>query len=205
MSQPSGEASTTTSTDGQDTTNSTATTGQPNTQSGTQTFTQADIDRVVAERLNREKAKYADYDQLKERAGQWEKFVQESKPEQEKALDQARQEAADAARNEVRSEFGGKLVAAHITAAAAGRLNEGALNALLAGIDKATFLTPTGDVDAARITQFIDGIAPATTTQQKPGGFGQGTRPGTPAKGVDAGAAVWEQRHAKGEAAPLFT
>lgn len=39
-----------------------------------QTFTQADVDRIVAERLKRErettKAKYADYDDLKAKAGQ---------------------------------------------------------------------------------------------------------------------------------------
>ena len=39
-----------------------------------QSFTQADVDRIVAERLKRErestKAKYADYDELRERAGE---------------------------------------------------------------------------------------------------------------------------------------
>ena len=35
-----------------------------------QTFTQADVDRIVRERVQREKAKYADYDDLKAKAGQ---------------------------------------------------------------------------------------------------------------------------------------
>lgn len=34
-----------------------------------QTFTQADVDRIVRERVQREKAKYADYDDLKAKAG----------------------------------------------------------------------------------------------------------------------------------------
>lgn len=34
-----------------------------------QTFTQADVDRIVRERVQRERGKYADYDELKERAG----------------------------------------------------------------------------------------------------------------------------------------
>lgn len=34
-----------------------------------QTFTQADVDRIVKERVQREKAKYADYDDLKAKAG----------------------------------------------------------------------------------------------------------------------------------------
>lgn len=35
-----------------------------------QTFTQADLDKVVKERVARERAKYADYDELKTRAGE---------------------------------------------------------------------------------------------------------------------------------------
>jgi erythromycin esterase-like protein len=34
-----------------------------------QAFTQADVDRIVKERVQREKAKYADYDDLKTKAG----------------------------------------------------------------------------------------------------------------------------------------
>lgn len=34
-----------------------------------QTFTQADVDRIVKERVQREKAKYADYEELKAKAG----------------------------------------------------------------------------------------------------------------------------------------
>lgn len=34
-----------------------------------QTFTQADVDRIVRERVQRERAKYADYDDLKTKAG----------------------------------------------------------------------------------------------------------------------------------------
>ena len=35
-----------------------------------QTFTQADVDRIVKERVQRERAKYADYDELKTKAGE---------------------------------------------------------------------------------------------------------------------------------------
>lgn len=34
-----------------------------------ETFTQADVDRIVKERVQRERTKYADYDALKEKAG----------------------------------------------------------------------------------------------------------------------------------------
>jgi hypothetical protein len=35
-----------------------------------QTFTQSDVDRIVRERVQRERAKYADYDDLKAKAGE---------------------------------------------------------------------------------------------------------------------------------------
>lgn len=35
-----------------------------------QTFTQADVDRIVKERVQRERAKYADYDDLRTKAGE---------------------------------------------------------------------------------------------------------------------------------------
>lgn len=35
-----------------------------------QTFTQADVDKIIRERVQRERAKYADYDDLKAKAGQ---------------------------------------------------------------------------------------------------------------------------------------
>lgn len=214
MAQPNGEGTTTTpETGGQGTTTGSTNppAGAPNTppaapqapQPGT-TFTQADLDRIVTERLNREKAKYADYDTLKQRAESWDKFVEESKPEQEKALDQARQEAEKTAYAKAAGEFGGKLVQAHLQAAAAGRLPEAAVTALLAGVDVSRFLTDAGDVDTAKVTSFIDGIAPAGPAKN-PGGFGQGPRPGAPKAGLESGAAVWEQRHAKGGAPPLFT
>ena len=43
-----------------------ATDGQ--SQDKTQTFTQADIDRIVADRLSRERSKFSDYDDLKNHA-----------------------------------------------------------------------------------------------------------------------------------------
>lgn len=42
---------------------------EPEGDKPTDTFTQADVDRIVRERVQREKAKYADYDDLKTKAG----------------------------------------------------------------------------------------------------------------------------------------
>ncbi len=215
MSQPNGEQGTTTpSTGGQDSNAAPSSTGsaaQPNTPSSTaqnnQTFTQDDVNRIVQERVSREQAKYGDYEALKARAAQWDTFVNESKTDQEKALDQARKDAENAAYTKARNEFGGQLVEANLRAAAVGRMSDGALQALLAGVDKSIFLTDTGSVDTTKVTQFIDGIAPAKSPSGVPGGFGQGPREGTPKAGIDAGRAAWESRHPKDSTSvpPLFT
>ncbi|MEU6204585.1 hypothetical protein ABZ814_13470 [Micromonospora musae] len=63
------------------------------------TFTQADVDRIVADRLGRERGKYADYDQLKAKAGEFDKLAEAQKTEAEKSAERltaAERKAADA-------------------------------------------------------------------------------------------------------------
>lgn len=68
-------------------------------------FTQADLDRVIADRIKRERAKYEDYDALKDQATKWAEYEEAQKSELEKAIgardqairdrDEALQEAND--------------------------------------------------------------------------------------------------------------
>ena len=54
------------------------------------TFTQEDVNKIVEERLQRERQKYAgmaDYDQLKEKAGKYDKLQEASKTELQKATE----------------------------------------------------------------------------------------------------------------------
>lgn len=60
----------------------------PNTQTE-KTFTQAQLDAIVAERLNREREKFADYDTLKEKAGKFDAAEEAAKSELQKATDKA--------------------------------------------------------------------------------------------------------------------
>lgn len=55
----------------------------------TRTFTQAELNAIVQDRLNRERGKYADYDTLKEKASKWDAAEEEGKTELQKAQDQA--------------------------------------------------------------------------------------------------------------------
>lgn len=55
----------------------------------TSTFTQADLDRIVQERLARERQKYADYDELKTKAQKFEQIEAEQQSDLEKAQAEA--------------------------------------------------------------------------------------------------------------------
>ncbi|HEY1395028.1 capsid assembly scaffolding protein Gp46 family protein [Roseateles sp.] len=100
------------------------------------TFTQADLDRIVADRLSRERGKYADYDQLKTKASEFDKLADAQKTEAQKAADavtaaEAKAQAAErrALLLEVASEKG-------ITAAQAKRLVGNTRDELLADADE---------------------------------------------------------------------
>ncbi len=65
------------------------------------TFTQADLDRLIDERLKRERAKYEDYPKLKEQAKQWQEHEDAQKSELEKL--QTKLDAETAARERAES------------------------------------------------------------------------------------------------------
>ena len=53
------------------------------------TFTQAEVDRIVADRLKRERDKFADYDALKAKADRLDEIDEKSKSELQKATEKA--------------------------------------------------------------------------------------------------------------------
>lgn len=77
------------------------------------TLTQAEVDRIVQERVARERAKYADYDDLKAKA-------KAAETDQERAV----REAAEKARNEALSEVGQQRLEDRIRVKAAKALND---------------------------------------------------------------------------------
>lgn len=129
---------------------------------------QAVIDKERQNAKDAEKARKALEKELNE-------LRQQTMTDTEKAIDQARAEARAAALVEV----GGKVARAEIRAAAAGRLDTDALNVLLDGIDVAKFIDDNGEVDAAKVATFVDGIAPKsdeTTVDMTFVDLGQGAR-----------------------------
>ena len=59
-------------------------------------FTQADVDRIVNERLKRERTKFADYDEVKTKASKLDELEESQKTELQKATDAVTQAKADA-------------------------------------------------------------------------------------------------------------
>lgn len=53
---------------------------------------QVELDRVLGERLARERAKYADYNDLKTKAGEYDKAIEAARTDQEKAVEAAKNE-----------------------------------------------------------------------------------------------------------------
>lgn len=52
------------------------------------TFTQSEMDAIIGDRLKRERAKYADYDELKGKAAKYDEAVEASKSELDKAVEE---------------------------------------------------------------------------------------------------------------------
>lgn len=168
------------------------------------TFTQDDVNKIVNDRLARERAatseKYKDYDAFKASHEELAQFKEANKSEQEKALDTARKEAADAATKAALASVGEKLVGAAFTAAFAGRIETERATAIVGSLDKKSFLTADGEVDTEKVKSLVDSLAPSKggANNWKPGDTGQGgAGSDAPKGGVASGAEKYAQRHAK--------
>lgn len=125
-----------------------ATTDTTSTTDTGKTFSQADVDRIVADRISREKAKYADYSDLKKKAAA-------AMTEQERAVADAEQRGKAAAQTAA----AGRLARAEFKAAAAGRVDKGALDGFLEYADLAKFVGDDGEPDAKAIESVVKKLA----------------------------------------------
>ena len=65
------------------------------TESQVKTFTQDEVNAIVADRLSRERAKYTDYDDLKDKASKYAEFEESQKTELQKATEKAQKFEAE--------------------------------------------------------------------------------------------------------------
>lgn len=150
----------------------------------TKPYTQEQIDALVEARLTRERAKFADYADLKRKAGQLDKIVEQSKSEQEKAVDAARTEGEQTAAQRWKS-----LVVSSEVRAQAARLKfhdpSDAVVQLQPALSQVR-VDDTGGIDTDSISKALTDLAktkPYLVVDDKnprPGGdAGQGPRGGT--------------------------
>lgn len=144
------------------------------------TFTQAELDQKIGERLERERRKLGDVDELKRKAQAFDKLDEERKTELERAIDKAKDEASTATKADRDAFWKSKLLTAQVQAAAAGKLADpaDAVNLLdLSGLE----LDDEGNIDKAKVAAAIDALI-----EKKPYlAAGNGTRTRTD---FDAGA-----------------
>jgi len=157
---------------------------------GGRTFTQADVDRIVSERLARERSKYSDYEQLKAKADELDKLREEQASETEKALKNARKEAEE----QVRAQFEPQLL--RLQAA----LKHGLPDELGARVLNAAkrLVGSTLEELEADAKEFF--AAAPIVTEQRPPSFDQGPRGTGSAKTaptVASGAELYAQRNKK--------
>lgn len=117
--------------------------------------TQEEFDRVVNERLSRERAKFKDYDALRTKAADYDKLQESMLSDQEKAVKDASQKA----QAETAAKYQSRLVAADVRAAAAGlnfRDPEDALKHL-----SVTDLLNGDDVDHDKVKAALDDLVKA--------------------------------------------
>ena len=91
-----------------------ATQGAPAEQE--RTFTQAELDAIVGDRLKRERAKYADYDEFKAKAAKFDEAEEAGKSELQKAVEERdllRTEVAKLKADKERAELVAKAAAEH--------------------------------------------------------------------------------------------
>lgn len=130
------------------------------------TLTQSEVDRIIADRLTRERAKFADYDDLK-------KKVDAQKSEAEKAIESARAEGG----KEVLGKVKGRLFEAEVRSRAASLKFRDASDALSIFGDREGLVSDDGTVDGDEVQRRLSKIAedkpylvdtPTTQVAQRP-------------------------------------
>jgi hypothetical protein len=154
------------------------------------TFTQADLDRIVAERLGRERSKYGDYDQLKAAADELAKLKEAQATEAEKATRQAAKDAEAKVRGELEPRM------QRLEVALAHGLPEELGKRVLSAAKR--LVGTTREELEADAKEFF-AASPINAGKQGGGGFDQGARggAGTSKPTVSTGADLYDRRHKK--------
>ena len=145
------------------------------------TFTQADIDRIVADRVKRERAKYADYDEVKAKAAQFEQLDSAAKSEVEKATERAAAAEAKLAKAEADATRLAVAMSKGLTESQAKRLVGSTREDLEADADELLATFRPADT-ATSATTSTDTATPHVSLTRKPTELSGGLDPDQPAE-----------------------
>lgn len=154
--------------------------GDPKSDEG-KTFTQADVERIIAGRLS----KFSDYDEVKTELS---KIKDANATETEKQIKTAREEA----RTEALRESAPERVRLAFEATAGSRMTAQQIEEFLEDVDTTKYLTDTGAIDRERVAKKVDALAPEREPEapKTAPSFGGGPRKSEPARAGSLGEAI---------------
>jgi hypothetical protein len=120
------------------------------------TFTQADLDKQIEQRLARERKKFDGYDDLKAKAARLDEIEKANATDLEKAV----QSAKDETRAEVARGFGERLVRGVMKAQLEQSMKPADAAALLDDLNLSKFVGDDGEVDEDAIAKTVARLAP---------------------------------------------
>lgn len=116
----------------------------------------------------------------------------------EKALEQARKEAADEARRQVLAEMLPKRVQDNLRSALAGKLPDEKVVEVVGFVDYNKFLTDSGEIDTDKVKRYAESLTPAGNGWPDMGQGNHGS--GSAGPSVQTGYDRWAARHKKASA-----
>lgn len=137
---------------------------------------QADLDKIITDRVARATKKFKNYDDLVAKAARADALDHELSSETEKAVKTAKAEAESAARNT----YAPRLVRSEFRAQAKGVLSGEQLDALLEDLDLSRYVAEDGDVDVEKVGKKVAALAPAKEDRAPFPDLGGGRRGGAP-------------------------
>lgn len=153
---------------------------------------QADLDRIIQDRVARAVKPYAGFDDIKAKAEAHDALQIELGSTADKAAATARQEERDKAN----SEWTPRVVKAEFKAAAKGVLTDDQLTALMEDLDLSKYVTASGDVDDEKVAKKVNALAPVKSGNQshQSRDLGQGNRQQSTLKPGERGLAEAQKR-----------
>ena len=134
------------------------------------TFTQADLDKQIQQRLDRERKRFADYDAVKAKAAKLDEIEKANATDLEKAVNAAKDET----RAEITRGFGERLARGVMKAELATRMKPADADAILDDLNLAKFVSDDGSIDEDAIAKTLARLSPKGAVDLGQGGRGDG-------------------------------